>query len=231
MKHGPPHTARGFTLIEMVLAIGVMTIVMIVINSVFFTALRLRDRTTEIVDQIQPIQRTIAVLRRDLLCVMEPAGILSGNFKAGEVSEPNLSRDAVMELYTATGALGNAEPWADIQKVTYELKDSATPTASGGKDLIRSVTRNLLSTSTPDVTDQRLMGNVRNLLVECYDGDQWMDTWDTSDGNTNLPVAVRIRLELADSGVVGAPQPIEMVVPMVAQFVTNQLQVVSSLGN
>jgi hypothetical protein len=53
-----------------------------------------------------------------------------------------------IELYTTTGALRADQPWSEIQKVTYELRlpaDRSQP----GRDLIRSVTRNLLAPSPP----------------------------------------------------------------------------------
>src|SRR5271170_2235524 len=128
-RHQPTQRVSAFTLIEMVLAVGVMAMVMVVINSVFFTALRLRDRTADVVDQAQPAQQAATFLRRDLLGVMAPNGPLSGDFKAGSVSEPNMGGNAAVEMYTTTGALREDQPWGDVQKVTYELKDPTAPTA------------------------------------------------------------------------------------------------------
>lgn len=230
--HAPTWRASGFTLIEMVLAVGIMAMVLVVINSAFFTALRLRERTADVVDEAQPVQQAVTFLRRDLLCVRPPGGLLAGDFKVGNVSEPNMSQNAAIELYTATGALRETEPWADVQKVTYELKEPAERTANGGKDLIRSVTRNLLNTVTPEVDDQWIMGGVQDITFECYDGTQWLGTWDTTLGNTNLPVAVRVRIQLAGAGSDGSDQqPIEMVVPIVSQPITNQIQAATSGGN
>ena len=36
----------------------------------------------------------------------------------------------------------------------------------------------------------------KTLEFDCYDGSQWRNTWDTSAGDTNLPVAVRVRIQL-----------------------------------
>jgi type II secretion system protein J len=222
----------GFTLIEMVLAVGVMAIVLVVINSAFFTALRLRERTADVVDEAQPVQQAVTFLRRDLLCVRPPGGILAGDFKVGSVSEPNMSQNAAIELYTATGALRDSEPWADVQKVTYELKEPTERTANGGKDLVRSVTRNLLNMITPEVDDQWVMGGVQDITFECYDGTQWLSQWDTTLGNTNLPIAVRVRIQLASAAGGGSDQqPIEMVVPIVSQSTTNLVQTATSSGN
>ena len=230
MNPGRPPTpsVRAFTLIETVLALGIMAIVLVAINGVFFSALHLRDRTADALDNALPAQQATALLRRDLQCAMAPGGILAGDFKAGYVSELNLGQPVALELYTATGALRESEPWADIQKVTYELRAPLTRSPDGGRDLIRSVTRNLLSTGTPDVDDQWLMSGVQDLRFACYDGTQWLEAWDTTNGNTNLPVAVRVRIQLAGAA---ATEPIEMIVPLVSQTRTNQLQAVANPGN
>jgi len=227
----PTQRMDAFTLIEMVLAIGIMAMVLVVVNSIFFSAVRLRERTLAAVDEAQPAQQAVTVIRRDLQCAMPPSGILSGDFKAGNVSELNMSQPAAIELYTATGALREEEPWADIQKVTYELKPPAVRTVDGGKDLIRSVTRNLLNTVSPDVQDQWMMSDVQDIRFECFDGAQWLDTWDTTGSNTNLPVAVRVSIQLAGGpGRSANRQPIEIVVPITSQSSTNQLQTATSAG-
>ena len=221
MKRETTESIRAFTLIEAMLAISIMAIVVVAVNSVFFSALHLRDRTSEAVDRALPAQQATAILRRDLQCAMAPGGLLAGDFKVGLISELNMSQPVAIEMYTATGVLRANEPWADIQKVTYELKPPTVRTPSGGDDLIRSVTRNLLCTSVPDVDDQYLMGGLQNLQFSCYDGTQWLDAWDTTNGNTNLPVAVRVRIQLAGAL---ATEPIECVVPIVSQSRTNQVQ-------
>jgi len=225
--HDTTQRVDAFTLIEMVLAIGVMAMVLVVVNSIFFSAVRLRERTLAAVDEAQPTQQTVTIMRRDLQCVMAPSGILSGDFKAGNVSEMNMGQPAAVEMYTTTGALREEEPWADIQKVTYELKPPTVRTTDGGNDLIRSVTRNLLNTVSPDVKDQWMMSDVQDIKFECYDGTQWLDTWDTTMGNTNLPVAVRVSIQLASGP---NRQPIQIIVPITSQSSTNQLQTVASTG-
>ena len=63
---------HAFTLIEMVLAIGVAAIVLIAVNTVLFAALRLRDATADTVDAAAPLDQTVTFLRRDLQCVVTP---------------------------------------------------------------------------------------------------------------------------------------------------------------
>jgi len=224
---------HAFTLIEMVLAIGVAAIVLVAINAVLFAALRLRDATSAVVDAAAPVDQTVTFLRRDLECVVTPTNgtskILSGDFRVGNVNSPGLPEPVAIEMFTATGALSANAPWADIQRVTYELKQPTDRSATG-KDLVRSVTRNLLTLTTPEVDDQLMMSGVASIKFSCFDGSQWQDTWDTTSltsVNTNLPVAVRVDIQLSGSGSATA-EPIEMVVPIDSQSRTN---VVLSTGS
>ncbi len=228
MKRGSSINAvRAFTLIEVMLAVGIMAVVMVVINSVLFGALRVVDRTNDAVDSARPVEQAADVLRRDLQCVMAPGKTLPRDFKVGDVSELNTGQPVAIEMYTATGVLRADEPWADIQKVTYAMQSPRDRTAAG-HDLVRSVTRNLLCTSVSDSDDQHLLGGLQNVQFACYDGTQWVDAWDTANGNTNLPVAVRVRIQLVGAS---ANEPLEWVVPLVSQSRTNLLQAASSGGD
>jgi type II secretion system protein J len=220
------HSKSGFTLIEMILAIGVAAIVLITINTVLFTALRLHAVTADTVDAASPIDQTVALLRRDLACVVTPTNgttkVLSGNFRVGNVSSLGVAEPAAIEMFTATGALSDRTPWADIQRVTYELKQP-TDRSAAGQDLVRSVVRNLLTVTTPEVDDQIMLSGVESIKFSCYDGAQWQDTWDTTgvtSVNTNLPTAVRVDIQMSGNN---NAQPIEIVVPIDSQSRTNMV--------
>ncbi|MEI6194757.1 MAG: type II secretion system protein GspJ [Verrucomicrobiota bacterium] len=217
---------QAFTLVEMILAIGVAAIVLIAVNGVLFAALHLRDATSEVVDAAAPIDQTATFLRRDLQCIVTPTNgtskVLSGDFRVGNISSLGVTEPVAIEMFTATGALSANAPWADIQRVTYALKPPADP-ASTGKDLIRSVTRNLLTMTTPEIEEQLMLSDVATIKFSCYDGAQWQDTWDTTGAttsNTNLPLAVRVDIQMAGKSDAG---PIELLVPIDAVARTNMV--------
>ncbi len=210
--------APGFTLLEMLLAIGISALVLVVINSVLFAALNLRQATAETVDAASPVDFAVNFLKRDLQnCVAptnaSPTAVLSGGFRVGDIVSTGSSEPVSIEMCTASGALSDNLPWGDVQRVTYELKAPATMGADG-RDLYRTVTRNLLSTTTPDVDDQLVLSGVQSIKFSCYDGALWNATWDTTSQasvNTNLPVAVRVDIQMVGNA---AAQPIEIVVPI-----------------
>jgi len=220
---------KAFTLIEMLLAVAICAIVLVAINGVFATAVRLRDKTSEAVEDALPVNRAMDLMVRDLKGTLGPGGYLAGDFRCGAQAmgaTMGLSGEAGsagLDFYTTTGALSDKAPWGDVQEVFYELK-APTDRNQAGMELVRCVNRNLLATATQTPEIQSLVTNVQTLQFDCYDGTQWRNTWDTSSGDTNLPVAVRIRIQLAAKQGETSPnqQPLEMLVPLISQTRTNQ---------
>ncbi len=211
----------AFTLIEITLALGVSAIVLAAIGGVLFSALRLRERTTALLDQAAPLHQALNTLRRDLQGALPPGGVLAGDFKIGSISSGTVQSLGI-QFFTSTGVLRNNEPWGDVQEVSYVLREPAQRSRTSGRDLIRTVIRDLLPTMEQEADEQWLMGNVQTLDFAGYDGVDWRDTWDSSLGNTNLPSAVRVRIQLASEG--RPPEPMEMVIPLLVQSRTNQTQ-------
>ena len=219
---------KAFTLIEMLLAVAICAIVLVAINGVFATAVRLRDKTSEAVEEALPVNRAISMMVRDLKGTVGPGGYLAGDFRCGAQAmgaTMGLSGEAGsagLDFFTSTGTLSDKALWGDIQEVFYELKASSDRNQTG-MELVRCVNRNLLATTTQTPEIQSLITNVQTLQFDCYDGTQWRNTWDTSAGDTNLPTAVRIRIQLAarQGETIGSQQPLEMLVPLVSQTRTN----------
>jgi type II secretion system protein J len=227
-----PVRRGGFTLVELMLVMAVCAIVLTAINGVFFGALRLREATIRAVDESEPAQLALTTMRNDLESAMSPTtnGVMTGDFRVGDITSAGMNQNVSIELYTSTGALHDNEPWGDVQCVTYELRPSAGGAGNQGQDLVRSVTRNLLATITPVPEDQWMLGRVQSLTFDCYDGTQWRNSWDTTASDTNLPIAVRVSIQLAGEGP-GDPrarEPIVLVVPIDSQSRTNQMPTAGS---
>ncbi|HYV32749.1 MAG TPA: type II secretion system protein GspJ [Candidatus Binatia bacterium] len=226
----PFRPAQAFTLIEVLIATVAFAIVLAAINTVFYAAMRLRNKTAAAVDEALPAQQTIAILQRDLANMVAPGGVLSGQLQSTPVTK-RLAGQTGPEFYSATGAIDQTSPWAEVQRVSYLLLDSTN--RAGGKDLVRAVTRNLLPLTAVDQPAQQwLMGGVQSMSFLFYDGAQWRDAWDSTTADTttgqtnNLPRAIKVQLQLVAAPTTRAlalPAPIELVVPVVVQAATNQV--------
>src|SRR6266516_2375156 len=191
-----PRLARGFTLIEVLIAVGIFAIVLAAINTVFYSALRLRNRSAAAFDQALPVQQSLTVIKRDLANLVIPGGTLSGALQTTTLTNA-VAGHASPDFYTSAGLMDNTVPWADIERVSYLLVDSTN--RAPGMDLYRAVTRNLLSQTQDPPVQQRLMGGVQEIVFFFYDGNQWLESWDSA-AQTNLPLAIKVQLQLASQG-------------------------------
>jgi type II secretion system protein J len=221
--------AQAFTLLEILLGVSIFAVVLIAINTVFFSAMRLQQRTTAAMDENQQIEQALAIMRCDLRGTLPPAGKLASSFKNGLVGSGTFQSSG-LEFFTTTGILTGDEPWSEVQKVVYQLMDPLDRSRSRGRDLVRSVTRNLLSTAVEYPEEQRLAENIESMEFLCHDGVNWRGQWDTSLGDTNLPSAVKVRILMAreQSGDILRRQPLEMVVALTVQTRTNATTEASS---
>ena len=229
---------RAFTLLELLLAIVVFSIVLGALNVVFFSAFKLRNRTTESIERSLPLQQTLAVIKHDLANIVPPGGPLSGALQStptasttGSGMSGSLNRGNGPQFYTAIGSVNDTAPWADIERVSYYLAPPTNNTE--GMDLYRSVARNLLPLTQDETEDRFLMSGVESIDFQYYDGNAWKDTWDSTladsaTGLTNqLPRAIKMQLALHnETRGLGAPAPVELIVPMLVQVRTNATEAI-----
>ena len=219
---------QGFTLIEMLLAVAIFSIVLLAINAVFYSALHLERTTNRALDERLPLNQALAILRRDLQGAVQPNsnGVFICDFKSG-ASRSGLGASgsaSTLEFCTTTGVINDDVPWGDTQRVSYQLVEATDRTTTKGRDLVRVITRNLLPVTTEEVDEQWLMGNIESLEFLNYTGTDWRDSWDTTMGDTGLPQAVRVRIQLAanNPGNAFKREPLELLVPLTTQARTNQ---------
>ena len=225
MKRSHPHpAARAFTLIELLVAVVIFGIVLTAINTVFYSALRLRERVTSLIDNARPLQQAMTIMQRDLKGTLNPGGIMAPSFRIGAVGA-NTVPGVGIEFFTTTGIIDDDQPWSEVQGVMYQLRPALDRRALG-QDLVRYVTRNMLPVNIEDPEEQRLLGNVVSLDFQAYSGLDWKPNWDTTLTDTNLPSAVRIRIQLAnvETGGRGQPSVYETVIPLMVEVPTNLTQ-------
>jgi type II secretion system protein J len=211
----------GFTLLELLVATLVAAIVLAAINTAFYAALRLRSHTSDAVDKVLPVNRSLGILKADLRNTLLTGGALAGSIESPGLPS-GISQPSDLDIYTTSGALNDDLPWGDIQKVSYYLKDSTGSSRLNGQDLIRAVTRNLLATTQPDITEQVLLSGVGSLQFSFWDGTSWLTAWDSTTALTPVPQAIKAAIEFVKEDAGGPVRlPIELVVPIDAQSTNN----------
>jgi len=223
--------SAAFTLIEILLAVAIFSLVLVAIHSVFHTALRLRNRTVQSIEASLPLRRTLAILRRDLAGIVPPGGTFGGAVESTPVpDDASVSGATLIRFHSAVGVLTEDAPWGDIQRITYLLSPPTNALAEGF-DLVRAVTRNLLPVAQETVESQRLMSGVESVTFSFHDGSAWRAYWDSTNEIVALPTAIKAEFQLVqprDSPLVTRLPPIELVVGLLIQPATNATSTDSS---
>ena len=213
--------SAGFTLIEVLLALTICGVVLVIIGSFLAGALRIQEHMNANLDQSMPIERALNVMRKDFKNAVAPGGMLAGPLQSGSADGGVNANDGV-QIYTTTGFMTANSPWSEIQRVIYDLR-APNDSSANGKALVRTVTRNLLTTGTEDDDEQYLANGIESMSFSYFDGANWLDTWDDTT-ETNLPLAVRVNVQMAPPTTDAArPDPIQMLVPLMVQGHTNDL--------
>jgi type II secretion system protein J len=216
--------ASAFTLIEMMLAISIMCIILVAINGVFFTALRMRATAVDSLEATLPVEQALDIMQHDLaniICSTNTNGVFFGPLQS--INQTNtLPNQIGPDFYSSGGELDGVMPWGNMQKIDYLLAAPTNGDRGPGMDLIRAVTRNLLSVSQPTQPDEQhtILSGVQSLAFLYYDGTQWDQVWDTTQ-QTNLPLAIKVQIHMAALRGASAPPPLELVVPLDVLLSTN----------
>jgi len=205
----------AFTLLELLIAVAIFAIVLAAINTVFYSALRLRNKTSAALEESLPLQHALTAMKRDLSNLVPPGGLLSGTLQT--TVKTRMDGQVSPDFFTASGQLDDLVPWGEVQKISYLLRASSA--GGPGRDLIRATTRNLLAIIQDPPEEQALLRGVENLTFSFYDGTQWQTSWDSAV-QTNLPTAIKLELQLTRTN--ATPEaPIALVVPIHVHSRTN----------
>ncbi len=211
---------HGFTLLEVIVAVVMVSILIGALYSAFFGAVRLREKTYAAIEADLPKSYAISLIKQDIQNMIGPAGILAGTMLGGPDENMDENYD-FLEFFTASGLTSRFEPWGDIQKVEYAAMKPVWSGDEEGNVLVRKTTRNLLATTAEDPDVQILLKRLQSLQVAFYDGQNWYDSWDSTSNDDELPVALRVRMNFVQPESEDVDErtelPVEVFVPIRVQ--------------
>jgi type II secretory pathway pseudopilin PulG len=211
-------------LLEVLVAISIFAVLLSAIGGLFYSALRLRNKTTAALEADIPTEDALDAMRHDLVNLVPPNGMFFAALQNTSISNP-IPGQVGPDFYTSAGELDGMTPWGNVEKVDYVLATPTNGPTRQGKDLYRAVTRNLLPVTPPIPPDetQLILSGVQNLTFSYYDGTQWNPNWDTTQV-TNLPNAIKVDIQMfgENSLTLGQNSPTELIVPIDIQVTTNQ---------
>lgn len=182
---------KGFTLLEILIAVVLFGILSAALYGSYFTVLRGRETAAGGMEARRELGSTLDMIRREF------AGALySRDDKRLRLVVED--RDifgkpaSTLELTTAVPEAGQAFPESGIVTVRYRLVEK-------GKQLI--LTRNEQDVFFPagSTDGYPQMEHISSFLVECFDGSKWVKSWDTAL-NFSLPKMLRVTVQVEEDG-------------------------------
>jgi type II secretion system protein J len=233
MKTAPPapaafRAAAAFTLIELLLALSIMSMILAAMSGVLYLAFHLQSTVTNSLEESMPVEKALLDIQRDLSSIVcnnaSNNVMLIGSFQS--INQTNLLPGQIgPDFYTTGGEPDGLVPWGDIQKVDYLLAAS-TNRSLQGRDLVRAVTRNLLPINNMPTTPDRkrvVLSGVQEFKFTYYDGTTWENNWDSTQ-QTNLPSGIKVTIQMAAQGYgrgAVAARSYELYIPVDVQMSTN----------
>lgn len=184
----------GFTLLEVLLAMAMISMVVLSLYASLRIAFRARESAKEAIGPIRAASVALEMIGRDLECVLPPNGVMAGAFVGQHASSSGNMTD-VLEYYCVGEGPDHSDPtgWGGMRKVELGV----TNLADGTPDvLVRRITSNLLSPVVVEPEDEILCRGVKTFMLRYYDGMAWQDVWDSTTAGDVLPYAIEIDLEI-----------------------------------
>lgn len=203
--HGRAASPRGFTLVEMLLALLLMAMLTTGVYEVLGVARRAerKDRDRILLDQVGKV--CLERIGRDIRAMVQDQSDLNpGLF--GENSEVGLEGEShpgdFITFLTASAVAAAEDPNTVDETTSYdpdltEVKYYVAADPEGeGQGLVRSVKCRLLHnlTNEDDAWEPQLLAEeVLGIDIRYFDGDAWTDDWDT-ETQEGYPAAVEVTL-------------------------------------
>jgi prepilin-type N-terminal cleavage/methylation domain-containing protein len=196
MNFKNPSRCRAFTLIEIMMAIAIFSMIVAAIYSTWILILRASRTGLETAAQAQRERIAVRTIEDSLTCIQSfQASMQYYYFFVQNGDQPMLSFTArVPDVFPRNGRFGNF----NLRRLTFTVEPGPDATGSE-KDLVLRQNPILMNM---DGDEQHyplvLARNVKDFVVECWDTNtmQWDDEWvDTN----SIPPMVRVSLLLGDN--------------------------------
>ncbi|MEI8026350.1 MAG: type II secretion system protein [Pseudomonadota bacterium] len=190
---------RGFTLIEVIVTVGIISTIMIAAVQILKSSLEMRQALSEKGLFAHRMNTTLRVLSQDI----EHTWILSATMDQlqGRVrgTDPRSlfqfgsSQDGLLQLTTGSHVAQIADAKeSDISYVTYEIKESKR--YQGRTALYRGSAPRVPESFREPLKTELLADSIKAVKIEAWNGDSFVQEWSNqkSDTRDKLPQMVRV---------------------------------------
>lgn len=185
----------GFTLLELLVAMTLMVVTSACLYTSLYTGFRARSTALAAIEPTSQAINAIELIKQDVSGVLPADGVLAGSF-IGTNSRNSDGDDAdSLEFYTTQVYTDEDVLVGGLGKIELTLEEDTDEDRKNYR-LVRKVTTNLLSSRDVDPEEQVLCRNVTSLNLRYFDGDSWLNEWDSTEDANSLPLAMEVDIEV-----------------------------------
>jgi len=201
-----PQSRRGFTLLELLVAMVLMVVVASCLYTSLYTGFRAYRSAQSAVEPTLLAINAIELLKEDIDGVLPPGSALAGSFIGVDAPGTKGVDADSLEFYTTHIYADEEQLMGGLGKIVLLLETDPN-SEDGSYMLVRRLTTNLLAPKEAQAEEQVLCRRVVSLNLRYFDGYGWVDEWDSTADANSLPRAVEVDIEIAHNGKGGAEEP------------------------
>ncbi len=181
---------KGFTLMEVLISLTLLTVVLGAVYSTFFSVLRATERFEGVSLKYHETRTALDIMRREI------EGAVLMNPRAPEDAKNRTSfnvrdRDIFGRKASALDLTAFSFRGGKVDTISYFVKES-----EGKLELMKTVTPSISSRGSYTVG---MIEDIEGFSVEISFNNKWVGTWASSDTG-RLPDVVRLNIEFDDQG-------------------------------
>jgi type II secretion system protein J len=192
---------RGFTLLELIVAMVLFTIVMSAAYALFDSTQDLSSGAGKVSEMQQEARFVLEHLRRDLQGTTAiDAGDTASRFLGTDNGSDEEPLDEIQFLSINRETLWSTQPESDMSMTRYYVIEEEESTDQEG--LVRIRNTDLLSTTTVQEEEEEaeeIGPNVVFVNFRYHDGNEWQESWDSSL-SLSLPRAIEVTIHIRVPG-------------------------------
>lgn len=213
-----PSAQGAFTLVEVVVAIGLLAVVMTLVYGAFARSLDITRETADATQRVRQIQLITERLVDELSAAYwfppstaQPAQEGRGRFVGRKETAPDSDarRDRLTWTTFAHRRYVADQPESDVSEIAYRLEFDADRAAGR---LVREERINPLADAAWAVEIDEVATDVTDFHLRYLSGGDWADEWDAGE-RRRLPDAVEVTVGLAGVGA-APPDRLRTIVPL-----------------
>jgi len=194
---------RGFTLLEIMIAVGVLTLIGMLTYGVFARTLTAREQALEITEHYHMVRQAMLRMTREVSMAFltvhkDCEDPRTESLFIGDRKGRNFRLDFTSFGHFKTRADANE---SDQNEVSYYV--DSDPDSKKGEALFRRSSPRIDDEADDGGNEQVLARNVTGFSMEFYDerDDRWVDEWDSRDSDylDRLPLFVRFELTVENA--------------------------------